>query len=235
MACFASNLAVLFIGGAFGLPLWAFLASIPFLMYAQLYISSRYTARAGMTLGHIPETGYENRIDALDNFRFNLTDLGFHKTDEFFLPMTLNTVAFVQHHEREPVLIASYHTGLRLIYELITYFEDGVSLTTSAFLISGTIRRPQRKMLQIFNDRPCDELFQMHMRAIEFLKQHGTHPGVLPSSFRERYMESHREVSSIMRSPLFMLKFYYWSLTQRARLHCKPIQEQYLAKTIKLS
>lgn len=200
-----------------------------------MYAAHMYNARPSLTLDPVPETGYQVRLDALELNRQYMFPFGFQKTDEFYLKTSCDVVTYVYEHESEPVYFCNYHLGQFTSADLVTYFENDVTLTTCTKLSGGTAPRPPQSLLQIFENRPLDEVFYYHQKAVEFIQQRGgLRTRYLSVPFRERFIQSLQEFYKNTRNIIWPLKFFYWHLRGRSKMYAKPIQEQYLAGMIKI-
>jgi hypothetical protein len=224
------------IAGAMGIPVWAILLiGTPLLILAQMYVALRYNSRSSLALEDVPENGYEKRLDVLEVNRQGLLTLGFQKTDEFYLKMACDIVTYVHQHESEPVYVCDYHLGNKTGTDLVTHFENDITLTTCTLRTGGTVPRPPKSLLQIIDNRSAEEVFYYHQRAIDFIKSRGISPRHIPTaSFRDLFMQSLQEFFRRTRSVFWPVKLMYWHFTGYAKIYAKPIQEQYLAGMIKI-
>ncbi|MBV9959010.1 MAG: hypothetical protein JO360_11345 [Acidobacteria bacterium] len=219
-----------------GVPFWAVLGLVmPGLALAQMYAANRFNGRASLECEPVPLTGYEMRLDRLEVARLDFDQLGFQKTDEFYLRMACDVVTFVHQHTHEPLYLCDYHFGQMVGVDLITYFEDDITLTTTTMQSGGTVPRQPKSLLQVIQHRSPAEVFAYHQHAVDFIKGRGVRPVYVPYlTFKERFMQSIREFFRRTRNPLWSVKFIYWHFTRRGKIYMKPIQEQYLAGTIRI-
>ncbi|MBV9210872.1 MAG: hypothetical protein JOZ52_09605 [Acidobacteria bacterium] len=236
IVCLLTAMLTWFASATLGLPFWAImLLALPALGIAQMNLSNRYNGRASLEFEPVPETGYQARLDGLEMMRHYLFPLGFQKTDEFYLKTSCDVVTFLHQHESEPVYLCNYHFGKMVGTDLITHFENDITLTTCTLRSAGTAPRPPRNLLQVFENRPLEEVFDYHQHAIAFIKHQGLMPvRVSQLFFKARFMQSLREFYSQTRNVFWPVKFMYWHFTHRGKLYAKPIQEQYLAGMIKI-
>jgi hypothetical protein len=220
---------------ALGLPFWVFFASLPPIFLACVYASHFYSSRPTLAFEPIPASGYQTRLDSLDYQRPFAHVLGFQKIDEFYLKINPDVVTYVYKHSIEPVYLCAYHLGGEIACDLITSFGDNASLTTSSHLGAGLTPKPDQTFTQIFENRPYQDLFYFHQRGIDFLKQHNLQPHDIPAvSFRDVFMKSLRDFYRRTRNLLWPMMAIYWTLTKHGKRYCKPVEEQYLAKMIKI-
>jgi hypothetical protein len=236
LACMLTAMLAWFGSGLLGLPFWVIIVLVmPALALAQMHAANRYSGRASLEFEPVPETGYQTRLDRLESAEQYLYPLGFQKTDEFYLRMACDVVTFIHQHESEPMYLCDYHFGQMVGVDLITHFENDITLTTSTLRSAGTVPRAPKNLLQIIEHRSPAEVLAYHQNAVNFIRQHGASPVYVPyPTFKDRFMRSIREFFNLSRSLLWPVKFMYWHFTHRSKIHAKPIQEQYLAGMIRI-
>jgi hypothetical protein len=218
-----------------GLPFWAHVVTAPVLIYLMIFATNVYSFRISLDLEEIPARGYAGRVKDLKENERMLARLGFRKFDEFYFRIAADAVVYAYSHESRPIILCDYHLGGVRCCDLVTNFENGFSLTTSNAASAGNIPRPPKKMLQIFDGRAFDELDRQHWQGIEFLKQRNFRckPWRV-EEFRRDFLRaflSERENTIKLLSPL---KLLYWMATNHKFRYMRPIQQQFLAKTLEL-
>ena len=219
-----------------GVPFWGlFVVILPMLFITQMYAAHMYNSRPSLAFEDVPMSGYQTRLDKLEMNRHYLFPLGFQKVDEFYLKLACDVVTYVHQHSSEPVYVCDYHFGKFSGIDLVTQFENGITLTTCTLRSGGTVPRPPKSLLQVFDKRGPEEILFYHQKAIEFIKSRGISPRhILTASFRDCFMQSLRQFYQNTRTPFWPMKFLYWQITGYAKVYARPIQEQYLAGTIKI-
>lgn len=219
----------------FGLSFWLITLCMPLLAYAQIYAVGRYNFRDSLEFEPIPLAGYEQRIKELDLNQQIWQSLGFRKFDEFYLRLSTDVVAYAYYHEQYPIQLCDYHMQSVKSCDLTTKFDNQYSLTTANGKDAGTAPRPEQNLLQVFPPAFFPELLERHLQAGRFLYERGfrvrqpeTH------NFRNWFMESFMESGKELKEPLMPLKMIYWMATDRKQKYMKPIQQQSLAKLIRL-
>lgn len=221
----------------FGLSLWLILLCMPLLAYAQIYAAGRYNFRNSLQFEPIPGTGYERRIKELDFNQQIWQSLGFRKFDEFYLRLSADVVVYAYYHEQYPVQLCDYHLQNSKTCDLITKFDNQYTLTTCSGKEGGTTPRPEENLLQVFPQAFFPELLHRHLQAGQFLYERGFRVDALPpdaSHFRNWFMESFMKTGEMFKNPLSPIKMIYWMATNRKQKYMKPVQQQFLAKLIRL-
>jgi hypothetical protein len=219
----------------FGLSFWLILLCMPLLAYAQIYASGRYNFRDSLNFEPIPNSGYEQRIKDLDLNRQIWEGLGFRKFDEFYLRLSTDVVVYAYYHEQYPVQLCDYHMQSIRSCDLITKFDNQYSLTTASAKEAGTSPRPEKNLLQIFPSAFFPELLQRHLQAGQFLHEQGFRVMPTPThNFRKWFMEDFMKAGEKFKEILMPVKMVYWMATDRKQKYMKPIQQQFLAKLIRL-
>jgi hypothetical protein len=218
-----------------GFLFWMLVVGLPLLAYFQIYALNRYTFRDSLQIETIPEKGYEKHLKGLDFVANELAEIGFLKFDEFYLPISSDTIAYIYHHRAEPIYFCHYQMGKLELYDLVTRFDNGFTLTTANSKNAGNIPRPNHKMLQIFEGRSAKELLDHHLESIKFLTSQGfTSSPLYLNNFRTDFLNSFLEVGRKIRGFLSPPKLIYWMLSGVNKNYCKSIQQQYLAKRLLL-
>jgi hypothetical protein len=218
-----------------GLSFWLILLCLPLLAYVQIYSAGRYNFRDSLTFEPIPDTGYEQRIKELDLNRQIWESLGFRKFDEFYLRLSTDVVAYAYYHEQYPINLCDYHMQSVRSCDLITRFDNQYTLTTSNGKEAGTAPRAEQNLLQVFPSSFSPELLERHLQAGQFLHERGFR--VTPSpihNFRKWFMEDFMKAGEKLKEILMPVKMIYWMATDRKQKYMKPIQQQFLAKLVRL-
>jgi hypothetical protein len=221
----------------FGLSLWMILLLMPVMAYAQMISANQFSFRNSLEFQPIPETGYEKRIVVLSLNEQILGNLGFRKTDEFYLQTSTDIIFFVYRHEQYPITFCDYHFGGdKQFSDLITKFDNEYSLTTSNSKYGGVIKREKENLLQNFESRPFHELLNQHMQAGKFLCEQNLRVKNLQSeNFRQWFMDGFKKEGKKLRKPYMPLKIMYGMATNYRQRYAKPIEQQFLAKMLQLS
>ncbi len=219
----------------FGLPLWMILFSTPFLLYGQLYFSTRYNFRSSLQLEPIPEKGYEKRLSTLNSNEYQLRNLGFVKFDEFYLQISTDVVVYVYENPEKNLILCDYNFGSFNYIDLVSKYEEGYSLTTSNTENAGLIPRSDKTMLQVFLNHSLDELVARHLHTEGFLAQKGFIKDEFDLTyFREWFLSEYHKAGDVVNNTLGPAKSIYWMLSSNKMKYVKPVQEQFLAKTLQL-
>lgn len=217
-------------------PLWWFLIIIPLNVYLQIYTSQQFSFRDSIRLEDIPQTGYEKRIFELNSFEQRLQNLGFEKFDEFYLQTTSDIVGYAYKHRELPVILSHYHFEVMMYCDLDTNFENDYSLTTCNSKNSSinTIR-PHNLLIQAFPDADIEELFNRHIQSVRFLQMQGFNILNKPIyDFRKNFISEFLEVGRKMKSLTAPIKLLYLMYFGDKKRFTKTIQEQILAKQLRL-
>ena len=227
LVAFISTIVVLFF---LDVPFWAFILIIwPALIVVLSYTSFRYSFRPGLKIEAIPPDKFQNRVSELQNSEVEVFRLGFHRIDQFYLEMSNDVVTFVYKHADEPVYLCLYHFGKKRACDIVTFFKGDLSLTTCSDISGGMTPRPENRLLQILEQAPYSQLFDLHMSGVEFLKKQGSVTADVPVvSFRESFMISLKEFASAARNTfLWPVKHIYWTVTSHGKKYTRPIEEQH--------
>ncbi len=145
------------LGDFLGLPY--FVTALGFFLAANQFIFF-YNSRAMLRLRPVPARGYERRREALERDESLLFNLGFVKTDEFYLKSIGDAVVYVYEHRSEPVVLCAYHAGVKKFCDFVTKFEGDVTLTTTSGGSAGAVKRPPRRLAQIFKNLDYAGMFE---------------------------------------------------------------------------
>ena len=217
---------VVMLADAIGVPFFVTVAAF-FLASNQLIFL--FNSRASLKLWPIPERGYDSRREALEVDESLLFNLGFQKADEFYLKTIGDAVVYAYKHRSEPVELYLYHLGISRACDFITRFEGDITLTTATAKSAGALKRPPKRLLQIFPGEGYGALLENHRRAVAFLTQHGiATTNLSPSSLRERFVNSMQEFYSRGRSErFFLLRFLGGLVTASGQNYRRPLEAQY--------
>jgi hypothetical protein len=219
----------------FGFSYWLVLLLIPVSTYIQLYSASRYNFRKSLAPEPIPANGYEQRLNDLEMNREELEELGFIKFDEFYLKLSVDAVLYVYYHEKYPVELCDYHFGQANCRDLISNFENDITLTTTNAPSAGQFPRPAENMMQVFPQKTIQELFRHHLEAGKFLTDNGYQvEQPLRETFQSRFMTSFMKAGKLFTGLLSPIKVIYWVKINKNNKYLKKIEEQFLAKTLQL-
>jgi hypothetical protein len=168
-------------------------------------------------------------VSELEKAEAEIFQLGFHRIDRFYLEMSNDVITFVYKHADEPAYLCLYHFGKKQVCDIITFFDDDLSLTTCSDIGGGMTPRPANRLLQILEQASYSQLFDLHISGVEFLKRRGAVTVDVPVlSFRDSFMTSLKEFAGAARSTfLWPVKHIYWTATSRGRKHAGSIQEQH--------
>jgi len=219
---------VLWLGDWLGLPFFL-TAAAGFI--ALNYLLFAYNSRAMRVLRPIPERGYDRRREALERDEHVLFNLGFRKLDEFYLKSVSDVVVYAYEHRSEPVILCAYHAGVKSFCDFVTKFEGDVSLLTTTAGTAGAVRRPARRLAQIFKNLDYAQMFEEHRRGVAFLERQGLRASELPAtSFRQFFVDSVQEFYDCgRRDRLFLLRFMGGFLTAAGQSYRRPLEQQYPA------
>lgn len=214
------------------------LLGLPFLLtsvvafFAINRVMLAYNSRAMLRLLPIPERGYDGRRETLERDESRIFNLGFRKTDEFYVKSLGDIVIYVYEHRSEPVNLCVYHTGLKSHCDFITRFDGDVSLTTTSVSSgAGAVRRPANRLAQIFTEADYGAMFESHLNGVAFMARHSLRPaGLADTPFRQLFVKSVKEFNDhSRRDRLFLLKFVGGMATASAQRYKKPLEQQYPA------
>lgn len=122
---------------------------------------------------------------------------------------------------------ANRHANLHA-YDLVTEFDQGVSLTTGSS--PNSVFHPQRpgSFVQAFPGVGLDELFARHLEAEEYLQDRlGVVPMALDQPFAEHVADEVHQSTRFMRAiPLWPLRVYAWHATKSARTN-RSVAQRY--------
>jgi hypothetical protein len=211
------------------LPLWAFLLiGAPAMLMGLTYYSFSYSFRSSLQPEQIPAKGYESRVETLNLDYYRLANLQFHLIDYFYLKTIPDAVIYIYRHQTEPVYFCVYHYGSKISYELISYFDNDVTLTTTASVNAAMSPRPIGELIQVFEDRPLEYLMPEHLKGVNYLKYFGYSPTIFPDDrYRGKFMEEvFKSVKKIKSYALWPARMVYWTVTKRGRIHRQSIIEQ---------
>ncbi len=220
----------------FGLPFWMFLCLIPVNLYLQIYASQQYSFRNSIQIEEIPETGYEKRIVGLNSNEELLNNIGFSRFDEFYLRTTSDIVIYAYKHCELPIILCHYHLEAGIFYDLMSDFENDFSLTTANLKFSAIGElRPAHQLLQTFPGCPVETLFNKHIQSLRFLEREGFVAQKTPVyNFRPKFLKEFREAGARMKGFLSPVKVVYLMYFGNKARFTKTVQEQILAKQLRL-
>ncbi|MEP6902724.1 MAG: hypothetical protein ABJA66_13315, partial [Actinomycetota bacterium] len=95
--------------------------------------------------------------------------------------------------------------------------------------------RPPHKYLQSFSEFSVEMLFNKHIESLRFLDQQGFIAQHLPIyNFRQKFLKEFLEAGKRMKSFLSPVKLIYLMYFGNKTRFTKTIQEQFLAKQLRL-
>lgn len=204
-----------------------FLTLLPAFVLLQINATNRYSFRDSLALEEIPLTGYESRLDVLEQNQALLEESGFIKFDEFYLPISTDVVIYAYRHETEPIYLCDYHIGKFNCTDIITRFNGAVALTTVNAENAGVIPRPPEKLLQNFVRLPLPHLIQQHREAISFVESRGFKTQMPPQyAFRQDFLADYMKCAPLARNFFFGAKVIYWMAVDRGKEHACSIRQQ---------
>lgn len=218
-----------------GIPFWVHFLTIPVLVYLMIFSTNIYSFRISLDMEKIPAKGYGGRIMDLNQNEKKLFGLGFKKFDEFYWRTASDAVVYAYANETRTIVLCDYHLGGVKCFDIVTNFEGGYSLTTSNNADSGNIPRSPRRMLQVFDGAIFSEALVNHLQSIEFLKQKGFPVRCwrlenFRMVFAKAFLSERKDTIGFL-SPV---KLLYWIATNYRLRYTKPVQQQFLAKTLEL-
>lgn len=208
---------------------WCFVV-FPVFAVVGIYSLWDNNFRASLTPLAIPEKGFDSRIRELKDAEEKVKGFGFVKIDEFYLKTTpLDTLIFVHKHNVEPAFYIVYHYGQRMTYELASKLSYGIILTTNSSVNSGNSPRPAKLLLQIFPGRKYDELYTLHLAAMDYLKRYNFTPEKIQvEELRDFFKQQIREQELHIRKNFFWpLLLIFWIFTKYGRRYALSIEKQY--------
>lgn len=89
--------------------------------------------------------------------------------------------------------------------------------------------RPEKSLLQIATNVSYEQLFKIHKKAHKFLIEKKLSLFELPKEeFRHYFLKSIHDYAQFVRKYSFWpLRFVFWTVSKRGRVHCKEIETQY--------
>jgi hypothetical protein len=214
------------LGYQLGLP---FPLTMVLMFLALNYSIFAYNSRAMTVLRPIPERGYGRRREVLERDESVLFNLGFRKTDEFYVKSVSDVVVYAYEHRSEPVVLCAYHAGLATFWDFVTRFEGDVSLLTTTSGSAGAVKRPARRPAQILKNLDHAQMLEAHRGGVAFLERQGLRPtSIPPHAFRQFFVTSVNEFYDCRRSRrFFLLRFMFGFLTAAGQEYRKPLEQQY--------
>jgi hypothetical protein len=230
-------IVTLIIALIFNIPFWLFiLIVIPLLIIAFTYGSFNYSFRSTLKAVNIPSKGYSSRIKELDIDAKKVDNLGFEKWDDFYLKMIPDSIVYVFKNKEEPVYLCLYNFGSKKTCDLFTRYENDYTLTTCNTVDGGMTPRSQKSLLQIVTNVSYENLFEIHKKAHEFLKNKGLRKfDIAKQEFRQYFLKSIHEYAQFVRKyPFWPVLLIFWTVIKRGRVYCKKIETQYNNGTVQL-
>lgn len=209
-----------------GVPFFVTLA-VFFLASNQLILL--FNSRATRKLWPIPERGYDRRREELERDESVIFNMGFVKSDEFYLKTISDVVVYTYKHRSEPVDLYLYHLGVKRSCDFISRFEGDITLTTTTTKSAGAVKRLPRRLLQIFHGESYGALLQRHRRAVGFITYHGIAAVEQPAAdLRARILKSMREFYECGKSQrFFLLRFLGGVASSSGQSYRRPLEQQY--------
>ena len=207
-----------------GVPL---IVSVVVLIFGGNRLVFLFNSRASRKLWPIPERGYDRRRGELGRDEHDIFRLGFVKTDEFYLKTISDVVVYVYKHRAEPVELYLYHLGVSRGCDFVTRFEGDITLTTATAKSAGALKRPPKRLLQIFPGENYDALLGAHRRAVAFIGHHGLAAVEQPASaLRALFVKSMQEFHERGRSERFFLVRFAGGLASSSGQNYRKLLEQ---------
>lgn len=213
----------------FDIPLWILLvALIPLSIIGMIIYTSIFNFRKDLQFEPIDRVKFEERIRQMETDACKVINLGFNKTDEFYLKLIPDSITYIFKHASEPIYMNLYHMGPKIVPDVVTLFDSGFSLTTSSTPDAGNIPRSNNEFLQVFENLSYENLYEEHRKSVEFLKNRGLNPREASQpEFRDEFMKSLKETGEkVMSYTLWPVLLLFWVVTVRGKIHKMPIEKQ---------
>ncbi|MHC4524604.1 MAG: hypothetical protein ACYSU8_03580 [Planctomycetota bacterium] len=229
-------LLIAILGGAVGLSLL-----IATVVYKNIIEMSK--------IDHLPEIENDNILESEINQW--AASHGFHYMNTFLMQIT-NTRTFVAvwQHPHDPTFFAAYicqGTGgnssdqsnvvtQKTVFDFITYFDKGYSLTTGSTSDGNLFPLQQNIYHQTLDFADWDDHYQKHTQAVTYLKNiGGIRLDVLTKPVDQYILEAVHSCTKHVRSLfLWPLRGAYWYFIRRRLWHNLTIQQQHEKGKIKL-
>lgn len=208
----------------------------PLLIIVLTYLSFMYNFRDSLAIQPIPAHGYSARRRELDQAAQEIRILGFHKFDEFYLKTIPDSASYFFRHEQEPAIFCLYHLGKKMTCDLVTRYENLITLTTSNVVDAGMAPRPDKQLLQIFPGKSFMQLLNEHVESHRFILGQGIRTYNLGTNdFRHYFMKSFHEQGTYMsRSFFWPIQLVVRTVLQSGRAYCSSIRQQHAGGKITL-
>jgi len=177
----------------------------------------------------VPEEGLEERIAALAEKDVQWRSLGFRPIDSYLLIAGEPILCYAYQYESRSVWLILSHYPNKIKCELTTYFEPGLSLTTSSSGGSAFWPRPSWGLLQVLENTVSEQLLKEHLRAISLLTDKGFVLQEAPAEdFHELYHREMRHMTEYIRAiPLWPVLVFFRLLLKAGRKYQRSIAEQH--------
>lgn len=140
-------------------------------------------------------------------------------------------------HAEKSVYFCVYCHAMGEAFDLVTYFSEGVTLTTGSTKDSQLLPPPPGEFMQAFPGKTHAELWEKHLLAEAFLASKlNVSPTPEHMPFDQVFTEAaHRQVDHVRSIPLWPVRAVYWFLVRRSRMSGRSIQDQHEAGCIEIS
>lgn len=143
-------------------------------------------------------------------------------------------------HTERPTFLCKYTLAsqgkTKCTYDIVTKFDDEVSLTTGCTKDGQMHPRPKCFYMQSFSDFNLDSLWRKHIQMENYLMDQGGASLIGQNlDFETYFTESIRKHADFIQSiPLWYLRSVWWFLVRRHIWHDRTIEKQHKLRMIKL-
>ncbi len=209
---------------------------VPVLIIMFTYGSFVYSFRDSLKMEAIPSNGYQDRVERLEREKAELNRLGFDKFGEFYLKTIPDSVTYLFKHQTEHVFFLIYHFGPKVGYDFVSHFQSDMTLTTSSTVDGGMTPRPEKNMLQIFENTSYQRSFDKHLQGCKLIQTNGySFVDLKTEYYPQLILKSLHELAAYVRKiPFWPVLLVFWTITKRGSRYLKTIEEQVREGAIKI-
>ncbi len=184
---------------------------------------------------NIPRGEFSSRLESIQKSRNKLYKLDFQELDHFLLKRNYKTIIIYLKHQEEAIYCTLSNLAEQITFsELMTEFDNGLSLFTTS-VKTADVPRPPQHYVQYFEQAEEATLLENHLDAIAVFRDLGHNPVEFSAAGREEFTRLEKITNRyIMSFPGWSWKMLFGVISQAGKRYGKSIKEQLELGTISI-
>ena len=191
-------------------------------------------SRATLEPAEASQNRYWNQIAAARKYDSWAEELGLEPVGCYVMPSPGPAFIAAWRHRDRATCFCMYHIANRYIYDFVTIFSNGGSLTTGSSKDGNWAPAMPLCYKQTFSENDMNALWSLHLAGETYLKKEARIEVARPlEDFENLFIDYiHRQAAHIRSHFLWPLRMPYWYLIRRPRRHNRSIEDQHQAGMI---